>query len=51
MRYRADFDGGVEGDHFFLKNGGFFTVFTLLNTKFTRVAKGGIPKIDFGKLP
>jgi hypothetical protein len=50
-RYRADFDGGVEGDHFFLKNGGFFNAFTLLNTKYTRTAKGGIPKIDFGKLP
>lgn len=50
-RYRADFDGGVEGDHFFLKNGGFFNAFTLLNTKYSRVAKGGIPKIDFDTLP
>ena len=50
-RYRVDFDGGVEGDYFFLKNGGFFNGHTILNTKFTRVAKGGVPKIDFDKLP
>jgi hypothetical protein len=50
-RYRVDFDGGLERGQFFLKNGGFFNANTALNTKFTRVAKGGIPKIDFGKLP
>ena len=50
-RYRVDFDGGVEGDHFFLKNGGFFNAKTVLNTKFTRMAKGGMPKINFEKLP
>jgi hypothetical protein len=50
-RYRVDFDGGVEGDHFFLKNGGFFNAKTVLNTKFTRMAKGGMPKINFDKLP
>ena len=50
-RFRVDFDGGVEGDHFFLKNGGFFNANTVLNTKFTRIAKGKIPKIDFDKLP
>lgn len=50
-RYRVDFDGGVEGDHFFLKNGGFFNANTALNTKFTRLAKGAIPKIDFDQLP
>jgi hypothetical protein len=50
-RYRVDFDGGVEGDHFFLKNGGFFNANTILNTKFTRIAKGETPKIDFDKLP
>ena len=50
-RYRVDFDGGVEGDHFFLKNGGFFNAHTVLRTKFTRKAEGGIPKIDFDKLP
>jgi hypothetical protein len=49
--YRVDFDGGVEGDHFFLKNGGFFDANTILNTKFTRISNGGIPKIDFDKLP
>lgn len=50
-RYRVDFDGGVEGDHFFLKNGGFFNANTVLHTKFTRKGKGGMPKIDFEKLP
>jgi hypothetical protein len=49
-RCRVDFDGGVEADHFFLKNGGFFDANTVLNTKFTRIAKGVIPKIDFDKL-
>lgn len=50
-RFRVDFDGGVEGDHFFLKNGGFFNANTKINTKFTRPSKGAMPKIDFGKLP
>jgi hypothetical protein len=50
-RFRVDFDGGVEGDHFFLKNGGFFNADTKLNTKFTRISKGGAPKINFDKLP
>lgn len=50
-RYRVDFDGGVKGNHFFLKNGGFFNANTILDTKFTCKAKGGIPKIDFDTLP
>jgi hypothetical protein len=50
-RYRVDFDGGEERHHFFLKNGGFFNANTALDTKFTRKGKGGIPKIDFDKLP
>ncbi len=50
-RYRVDFDGGVEGGQFFLRNGGFFNANTLLNTNFTRRAKGSIPIIDFDQLP
>ena len=42
---------GPSGDHFFLKNGGFFNAHTVLKTKFTRKVEGGMPKIDFDKLP
>jgi len=49
-KYRVDFDGGVEGRYFFLKNGGFFNANTALDTKFTRVGKGKEPVVDFGKL-
>lgn len=49
--YRVDYDGGVEGNAFFLKNGGFFNSSTMLNTKYTRKGKGKAPKIDFRKLP
>jgi hypothetical protein len=50
-RFRVDFDGGLEGDLFFLKNGGFFNANTALKTKYTRVAKGKIPEIDWDALP
>lgn len=48
---RMDYAGGVDGDYFFLKNGGFFNDNTELNSIFTRINRNDIPKIDFEKLP
>ncbi len=48
---RMDYAGGVDGDYFFLKNGGFFNENTELNRIFTRINKNNIPKIDIDKLP
>lgn len=48
---RMDYAGGVEGDNFFLKNGGFFDENTELNSIFTRINKNNRPVIDIDKLP
>lgn len=48
---RMDYAGGVEGDCFFLKNGGFFNDNTELKSTFTRPAKGNTPDVDVKKLP
>lgn len=37
-RHRLDYAGGVDGDAFFLKNGGFFDDFVPLNSRFQRPA-------------
>lgn len=47
---RLDYDGGKEGDHFYLRNCGFFSDNETPNTSFTRTAKGVAPNIDFSKL-
>jgi hypothetical protein len=49
--YRKDYAGGVEGDKFYLQNGGFFDGFVKLNTPFARAAAGVKPVIDINKLP
>lgn len=52
LGYRKDYAGGVQGDAFFLKNGGFFSRYTPLNQVFTRPAgKRKAPLIDFDALP
>lgn len=48
---RLDYAGGVDGDCFFLKNGGFFNENTELNSIFTRLPKNNQPKIEIEKLP
>jgi len=47
---RFDYDGGSEGDHFFLRNCGFFSDNEIPNTTFTRTANGTAPNIDFSAL-
>ncbi|MBN2597836.1 MAG: DUF3472 domain-containing protein [Marinifilaceae bacterium] len=47
---RLDYDGGREGDHFYLRNCGFFSDNETPNTSFTRTANGTAPAIDFSKL-
>ncbi|MDR0431615.1 MAG: DUF3472 domain-containing protein [Tannerellaceae bacterium] len=48
---RLDYTGGVEGDCFYLKNGGFFNENTEINSIFTRLPKNNMPKIETDKLP
>ncbi|RXQ94536.1 DUF5077 domain-containing protein [Ancylomarina salipaludis] len=47
---RLDYDGGSEGDHFYLRNCGFFSDNETPNTSFSRTANGTAPAIDFSKL-
>ncbi len=47
---RLDYDGGKEGNHFYLRNCGFFSDNETPNTSFTRTANGTAPAIDFTKL-
>ncbi len=49
--YRLDYDGGIEGDSFFMKNTGFFVTQTPLNTVFERTKRGNEPMINFEELP
>ena len=48
---RLDYAGGVDGDYFFLKNGGFFDDNTEINSIFTRDKKNNLPKIEIDNLP
>ena len=47
---RLDYAGGVEGSTFFMKNCGFFSETTSIDSEFTREANGIAPSIDFSKL-
>ncbi|MDO3627827.1 DUF3472 domain-containing protein [Mucilaginibacter sp. BT774] len=49
--YRMDYAGGLEGNHFFLKNCGFFNYYTPRNIYFNRPASGKKPAVDLSKLP
>lgn len=50
-RHRLDYAGGVDGDGFFMKNGGFFNDTAKLDQTFTRpAAPARKPEIDFSKL-
>ncbi|RZT95486.1 uncharacterized protein DUF3472 [Ancylomarina subtilis] len=48
---RLDYAGGAEGTCFFLKNCGFFSDKTTMDTYFKRDAIGEAPVIDFKNLP
>lgn len=48
---RLDYAGGVEEDRFFLKNCGFFSDKTIIDTFFERKSTGVTPEIDFDELP
>lgn len=48
---RLDYAGGVEEDRFFLKNCGFFSENTPVDTFFERESTGVPPEIQFDKLP
>lgn len=50
--YRKDVGGGVSGNQFFLRNGGFFNDAVPLKQNFNRPPAGSAhPVIDFSKLP
>ena len=48
---RLDYAGGSEGKDFFLKNCGFFSDRTTIDSFFRRIELGVEPAIDFDKLP
>lgn len=48
--YRLDYAGGVAGNDFFMRNGGFFADTVKLDSRFSRPGKGSEPEIDFDKL-
>jgi len=48
---RMDYSGGVEGNKFFLKNCGFFSKTTPIDTFFQRDGIGETPIINFDELP
>jgi len=51
-RHRLDFDGGVEGDAFYLRNCGFFADKANPGETFTRTSRStDQPQIDISKLP
>jgi len=47
---RMDYEGGIENDQFYMKNCGFFSNTTSIDTFFTRKASGNQPTIDLKKL-
>lgn len=49
--YRKDYAGGLQGNVFYLRNCGFFSNYTPLNTWYERPLSGNKPGIDLSKLP
>lgn len=49
--YRMDYGGGEENGVFYLRNCGFFSDYTAVDTFFTRPLTGEKPEIDFSVLP
>lgn len=51
-RHRLDYNGGADGDHFFMKNCGFFDDVGKVGSSFNRESTSKEkPEIDFSKLP
>ncbi|MEP1780414.1 DUF3472 domain-containing protein [Reichenbachiella sp.] len=48
---RMDYQGGIDGSIFFLRNCGFFNDKTVIDTRFNRSATDTPPNIDFAVLP
>ncbi len=48
---RLDYAGGVENDAFFMRNCGFFSDNTTIDSYHKRKVSGAAPSIDFDKLP
>ncbi|PHN03698.1 DUF3472 domain-containing protein [Flavilitoribacter nigricans] len=48
---RLDYTGGLEGGAFFLKNCGFFSERTAIDTDFNRPLTGQQPQVDLNSLP
>jgi hypothetical protein len=48
--HRLDYIGGTQGDHFFLKNCGFFNGSVGVGTSFVRTSSQEAPNIDFSNL-
>lgn len=49
--HRLDFTGGSEGNHFYLRNCGFFSSSVKAGDRFERESSGRAPEIDFERLP
>jgi hypothetical protein len=50
-RFRLDYAGGVNGNSFFLKNGGFFSPSTTIDGQFNIEKPNKAPNINFEDLP
>jgi len=48
---RLDYAGGAKGDSFYLKNDGFFSEYTKIDTFFSRNSDNKPPEINFSALP
>ena len=48
---RMDYAGGLRGNGFYLRNGGFFSDYVPINQNFTRPALGAAPGVDVNTLP
>lgn len=48
--HRLDYVGGAQGDHFFLRNCGFFNENVAVGTTFIRTSTQEAPNIDFSNL-
>jgi len=46
-----DYQGGVTGNSFYLKNGGFFATYTNYGTALSRTATGTAPSVNLTTLP
>ena len=48
---RLDYAGGAKGDYFYLKNDGFFSEYSKIDTFFSRNSDNKPPEINFSTLP